>query len=243
MLNIYFTYFTELASIKLGVLAAKAKGICSILIIKISFLFIGLVLLLLLIKYRKLHTKGAKIKKQGSFRKCKSLAIFLTLIVLVRFFLFVPVLVYGGSMMPTIKSDDVLVINKFQHEVVKISRYDIVVFYMNGSDQNLVKRVIGLPGETIEYKNDNLYVNKRLIPESYLDAYKKNSAYEALTENFTLEELLDLKRIPKDHIFVLGDNRKSSRDSREIGVIPIDKVLGTANIIIWPLDNIRILNH
>ena len=79
------------------------------------------------------------------------------------------------------------------------------------------------------------------IVEPYLDEYKAQLIDEGqLTEPFTLKDIIDQETVPEDHLFVMGDNRRFSKDSRHIGVIPYDKILGKTNIIYWPIKDIRI---
>ena len=90
------------------------------------------------------------------------------------------------------------------------------------------------------YENDQLYINGEPIPEPYLDEYKadwKNSGQtEPLTNNFTLAEITDYERVPENTYFVLGDNRRVSKDSRfpEVGFIPKENIIGKAKVTIWP---------
>jgi signal peptidase I len=87
--------------------------------------------------------------------------------------------------------------------------------------------VIGLPGDEIYYKDDQLYVNNKAVNEPFLPL-KDNSNVTKLTGNFTLEEITNDTKIPKGYIFVIGDNRLQSRDSRHFGLVKMDDVIGTA---------------
>lgn len=124
-------------------------------------------------------------------------------------------------MVPTLNENDILVLNKMNR---KYKRFDIVVVKYNGS--RLVKRVIGLPGETVEYKNSKLYVNGKYIKEDFISVE---------TNDFSLEELGESK-IPKGSYFVVGDNRGNSMDSRMIGLIPEKKILGTTSFTLFPFN-------
>ena len=140
--------------------------------------------------------------------------------ILIRTFIVTPVQVDGKSMYPTLDDNEILLLKKYDHSY---ERFDIVVFNYNSS--KLVKRVIGLPGEYVEYKNNELYINNEKI-EFKLDSY---------TYDFELSEL-GFKQIPEDYYLVLGDNRINSLDSRRIGLIPKENILGTTTFSIFPFD-------
>jgi signal peptidase I len=170
----------------------------------------------------------------------KALVIAIVLATVIRTFLFAPIVVDGESMMPTLKDQDRMIVNKFSYKIGEPKRFDIVVFHApEGKDY--IKRVIGLPGDHIEYKNDTLYVNGKAYKEEYLDEYKAQLIDGPLTEPFTIEEKTGRKTVPEGHLFVMGDNRRFSKDSRHIGTVPMEKVLGKTNILYWPLKDMRIV--
>ncbi|EUJ27378.1 putative type-I signal peptidase [Listeria floridensis FSL S10-1187] len=145
----------------------------------------------------------------------------------IRYFLISPVTVYGDSMDPTLHDGEHLFINKLSTP----KRFDIIVFPAPDEEgSEYIKRIIGLPGDTIEYKKDTLYINGKKYEEPYLDAEKKElggSGY--LTKNFKLQDLPAVKSakvVPKNQLFVLGDNRRISKDSRYIGFIKQEDVIG-----------------
>lgn len=108
----------------------------------------------------------------------------------------------------------------------KIRRFDTIVFDGPGNT-GYIKRVIGLPKETLYYEGDVLYINDEPIEEKYLESLKKEVEDGPYTDPFTLDEKIGTNVIPEGHVFVLGDYRRFSKDSRHIGTIPIDDVLGT----------------
>jgi len=152
-----------------------------------------------------------------------------------RLFVFSNYMVEGKSMMPTLQSGNLLIVNKLRYEIGSIHRFDIVVFHAN-QKQDYVKRVIGLPGDRIEYKNDILYINGQKVNEPYLRPYKKKLISGKLTGDFTLEEVTGEKRVPAGYIFVLGDNRLGSWDSRHFGFVKISQVVGKVDLRYWPFE-------
>ncbi|MCM3587165.1 signal peptidase I [Mesobacillus maritimus] len=177
-------------------------------------------------------------KKNELWEWIKALVIAVLLAALIRYFLFAPIVVDGLSMMPTLHDQDRMIVNKLSYKIGEPERFDIVVFHAP-ENKDYIKRVIGLPGDTIEYKNDTLYVNGKAYEEPYLEEYKQQVIDGPLTDPFTLEEKIGRSTVPEGHIFVMGDNRRFSKDSRHIGTVPLDKVLGKTNLIYWPIDDIR----
>ena len=153
---------------------------------------------------------------------------------IIRVFLFTPIVVDGVSMMPTLADGDRMIVNKIGYTIGKPDRFDIVVFHAP-EQKDYIKRVIGLPGDEVEYRDDILYINGEPIEEPYLDKYKAEVADSPLTEDFTLEEKIQSTVVPEGHVFVLGDNRRKSKDSRHIGVVPIDEIIGNTKIVFWPI--------
>lgn len=147
-------------------------------------------------------------------------------VVLIRIFLIDPVRVDGPSMNTTLKNGEIMILNKIVYKRGNIKRFDIVV--VDQGDKYIIKRVIGLPGETIEYKNNELYINGEKVKDPYPSTK---------TDNFSIEDVGHTK-IPGDTYFVMGDNRADSLDSRypSVGVIKKEKILGRAKFIIWPLN-------
>lgn len=179
-------------------------------------------------------------RKSELFEWIRALAIAVVLALVVRYFLFAPIVVDGSSMMPTLADKDRMIVNKFAYTIGAPERFDIIVFHAP-ENKDYIKRVIGLPGEEIEYRDDTLFVNGIPYDEPYLKAFKEHVIDGPLTEPFTLEEIptIGQKTIPEGHLFVLGDNRRSSKDSRHIGTVEISKVLGKTKLVYWPLDEVR----
>lgn len=145
--------------------------------------------------------------------------VIILVVVLIRSFIITPVRVNGNSMNETLQDGEILLLEKYDKD---FERFDIVV--LNYNNEKLVKRIIGLPGETIEYRNNILYINGKKVEESFISEN---------TENFKLE-YLGYDKIPEGYYFVVGDNRDDSLDSRIIGLIPNDKIDGKAIFRIFP---------
>jgi len=164
-------------------------------------------------------------------------------VVIIRTFVITPITVVGSSMYPTLKNDELLLLSKISYVISDIDRFDIVVIK---EDDWIIKRVIGLPGEDVSYKNEKLYINGEEVKDLYrngptedfnlIDIWSagKNNEY---IDNF--DEPFDV--IPEGYYLVLGDNRKVSKDSRSVGLIKEDEIKGKAVFRIWPLKKIGIV--
>ncbi len=161
----------------------------------------------------------------------------------VRVFILTPIVVDGASMMPTFEDGDKVVVNKIGPRLTEYKRFDVIVFEAK-EDTNYIKRIIGIPGDRIAYENDELFINGEKYEEPYLDEYKKALlGNDTLTQDFTLDQKLGEIAVPEGHYFVLGDNRINSIDSRDpsVGFVPMDKFLGSAEIVFLPLDNLKLI--
>lgn len=161
--------------------------------------------------------------------------IIMIVIVLLRSYIITPIIVKGASMEPNLKENEVLFLSKISYKIHKVERFDIVV--VETENDLIIKRVIGLPGEKVEYKNNKLYINEKLIK----DPYQKNK-----TNDFELEEICNIGNdncttiIPDNKYLVLGDNREISSDSRTKGLFDIEDIEGKVVFRIWPLNKIKI---
>ena len=177
--------------------------------------------------------------KTESWEWLKAIFIALLLAFIIRYFLFAPIVVDGQSMMPTLQNNDRLIVNKIGYTIGKPDRFDIVVFQAT-AEKDYIKRVIGIPGDTITYENDILYINGEAYDEPYIKDYKETTNNLPFTGDFTLEDYTGHAVVPEGHLFVLGDNRQHSKDSRHIGFISYERVIGSANVVFWPFSEIRI---
>lgn len=160
------------------------------------------------------------------------------IVVLVRHFLIANYIVHGESMMPTIEEGNRLIVNKIGYEFKEPSRFDLIVFHAN-SNEDYIKRVIGVPGDTIEYKDDQLFINGEAVEEPYLNEYKDQLFNTQLTEDFTLLEKTGRSTVPEGYLFVMGDNRRHSYDSRHIGFINKKEVVGIVDLRYWPIESFQ----
>lgn len=174
-----------------------------------------------------------KKEKNEFWEWTKALLIAFGLAFFIRYFLFTPIVVDGESMMPTLENGNRMIVNKIGYEVGEPDRYDIVVFHAP-EQKDYIKRIIGLPGDHVAYENDQLYINGKPQPEPYLETYKNEINEGTLTEDFTLEERTEMTVIPDGYVFVMGDNRRYSKDSRLIGVISVEEIIGSTSLIFWP---------
>lgn len=145
-------------------------------------------------------------------------------VIILRTFIITSVIVSGNSMKPTLHNGEVLLERKIGYNKDTIKRFDIVVIKENKDE--IIKRIIGMPGEYISYKNNKLYVNNKEIEQPY--SFRN-------TEDFNLEEICTCTKIPEGKYLVLGDNRPISKDSRTIGLIDEKDILGKAVYRIWPI--------
>ncbi|MDP9476146.1 MAG: signal peptidase I [Actinomycetota bacterium] len=135
-----------------------------------------------------------------------------------------PFYVGSESMVPTLKVWDRVLINKLAYDLGEPERGDIVLFQSpKGGEDPLIKRIVGLPGDTIKVRRDKLFVNGESQREPYVnDKYRK------------LQGPYGPRTVPEDHVFVMGDNRGNSQDSRYFGPVPEENLIGEALFRFWP---------
>lgn len=150
--------------------------------------------------------------------------IIVLVVLIIRSFIATPVRVNGSSMETTLLNGETMILNKLAIKVKGVNRWDIVV--IKTSDSFIIKRVIALPGETIKYEDDTLYINNKKVKD-----------------NYSLSETEDFKEIvlDKDEYFVMGDNRYVSQDSRVVGPIKKETIIGKTNIRLFPIDKLGLI--
>lgn len=174
----------------------------------------------------------------------KIFIIALILALIIRKFFFSPIIVDGPSMQPTLYDRDQMIVNKFIYYVKDPDRFDIVIFHAS-EEKDFIKRVIGLPGEHVMVKDNNLYINGEKVDQPFLH-HNENTpiVYPIITNDFTLEMLPGHHNvIPEGYVLVLGDNRSNSTDSRSIGLISIDQIVGKTNLVYWPFERMHLVKE
>jgi signal peptidase I len=155
----------------------------------------------------------------------RDLLIALGLALIIIVFLYQPVKVEGTSMAPLLTDQERIFINKFVYRFGPIERGDVVVFwYPVDRTKSFIKRVVGLPGETVEIRQGQVWVNGQPVDEPYVPSqYVDRHSYGPA-------------KVPADHYFLLGDHRSSSNDSRVFGTVPSALIYGKAVFVYWPVD-------
>lgn len=152
------------------------------------------------------------------------------IIILIRAYVFTPIEVVGRSMEPNFSDGDMVLMDKLIHKTKSENRYerfDVVVMSYT-SPRYLIKRIVGLPGESISYFDNELYINGELIEEGI--------ELTGMTADFFVDG-----KIPDGKYFVLGDNRINSTDSRNFGFVPKENIVGKPFAVLWPLNDLRIV--
>lgn len=164
---------------------------------------------------------------KDNLKKLLPYIIVVIVVILIKVYVVTPIRVNGKSMEPTLYERDIMILNKTAYYFNEPERFDIVV--VNMPDEYLIKRVIGLPGDVIEYKDNKLYVNGEEVDDGLSD--------DIITNDFSTSDL-GSEVIPDDCYLVLGDNRENSLDSRELGFISKDQIIGRTSLTILPFDRI-----
>jgi signal peptidase I len=196
--------------------------------------------------FEKLNSKEIKQLQKGVDKRNETLAgasfyrlvdfilysVFVLLLALaIRAVVFEPVRVDGPSMNYTLENNDYMLVDKLGYAFSPPKRGDVVIlFYPNQTENTYVKRVIGLPGDTVRIEQGRIYINDELINESYLSV--------ELSGNHD-----GVYIVPEDEIFVMGDNRPISLDSTRVGTMKIERVIGRVRAILFPLKNIKLIKR
>jgi signal peptidase I len=182
-------------------------------------------------------------KDEASVRWIVELAAVVVVAILValvlRTFVVATYSIPSGSMEPTLQIGDRILVNKLSYHLHGVDRSDIVVFSTPPNEAcagpqvaNLVKRVVGLPGEIISLKDGNVYINGRFLPETFLPPDIRHDTYPGPGGNaYSLDHPY---RVPAGDVYVMGDNRPDSCDSRFWGPIPQSAIVGKVDMRIWP---------
>jgi signal peptidase I len=155
----------------------------------------------------------------------------------IRMYVMEPRKVMMSSMNPTLVQDDLILVNKMAYLTSKPERGDIIVFTPENGGDDLVKRVIGLPGEWIDYKNGNVFINDKQFEES--DIHPETN-YGQVFET-PAKDIEGARKLAENEFYVMGDNRPSSLDSRSFGPIKSDQIVGKVFVTFWPPNSIHVL--
>jgi len=150
------------------------------------------------------------------------------LAVLINLFVAQSTYVYGQSMEPNLHTDQRLIVEKISYRLRGPRRGDVIVVHVEGHEVPPIKRVIGLPGETIEIRSGQVWIDGRPLDEAYLADIRQRD-YGPYT-------------VPPQHVFVMGDNRNVSGDSRLFGPVHLENILGRAWLSYWPLQEFGFLH-
>ena len=174
-------------------------------------------------------------KNKSILKDILSYVLIILAVIAIRVFIFDPIRVDGPSMDTTLSNGEVVILNKYEYRKNDIKRYDVVVVKVDG--KKIIKRVIGLPNEKIEIKDNKVYADGKELDNSFASSKSKDFTEE------DFEEAIGFKKLPGDAYFVMGDNREVSLDSRysEVGFIKKDQIVGKAVLVIWPLNKIKII--
>lgn len=181
-------------------------------------------------------------KKNEVLAWIRAIGFAVLIVIIVRTFIVGNYIVDGPSMMPTLHNGDRLIVDKINYRFGQPKRFDVVIFHATRTD-DYVKRVIGLPGDKITYSNDQLYVNGKPVNEPFLNPYKKQLLGGQLTWDFTLKGLTGKMSVPKGELWVMGDNRQNSADSRVFGFVSESRLVGKVDLRYWPLDRFGAIHN
>lgn len=160
-----------------------------------------------------------------------------SLFIVTYLFIAIPNQVKGASMEPSFTSGDYILTSRITYKLRSVERGDVVVFKSpKNPDIDYIKRVIGLPGDQIIFKNSEVFVNNKQLPENYISA--KTNLWEG---GYAKEDFLIT--VPDGEIFVMGDNRPRSSDSREFGPVPIESIIGQVFYRYFPANEVGFINN
>lgn len=189
--------------------------------------------------------KPGKKKKNELVEWLKALLIALVLVFLIRWLLFKPFIVQGPSMQPNFVTGQKLIVNEILYDIRKPERGEVVVFHVPSEGRDFIKRVIAVAGDTVKVEGDKVLVNGNPVNETYIqEAIDQAHADDTLYNNTNFPNVyVPDGKVPEGHVFVMGDNRSNSTDSRMIGYVPLEDIVGRADLIFWPLKDVGLINH
>ncbi|MCD1257849.1 signal peptidase I [Paenibacillus athensensis] len=179
------------------------------------------------------------LKKEG-WEWVKALGIAAVLVLIIRWWLFTPFIVDGISMEPNFFTGERLIVNKILYDIRKPKRDEVIVF-LAPEGKDYIKRVVALPGETVRVEGDHVYVNGTELDQPYLKEAIEQAHQDG--RNYNDKDFPETK-VPEGAVFVMGDNRSHSSDSREpsVGFATYKQIAGRAEFIFWPLNKLGFIH-
>lgn len=166
----------------------------------------------------------------------ETIVVALSIFVVVYLFLFQPHEIKGNSMEPNFHNNQYILTDKISYRFREPQRGEVIIFKAPGNpDVDYIKRIIGLPGDRVKVLNGKVYVNDQQLPETYL------AESTPLLPASTMQEGIPIT-VPEGELFVMGDNRPHSSDSREFGPIPTSSIIGKAFLRYWPINQFTIVS-
>lgn len=158
----------------------------------------------------------------------ETILVALILALVLRTFVVQPYQVHLHSMIPTLEEGDMILVSKLSYKLGSPGRQDVVVFLppVQGAEKDYVKRVIGLPGDTLDIKDGKVYINNEELSEPYAKGPTNGGKYNHI-------------QIEPGTVFVMGDNRTNSSDSRMFGPVSMDKLEGKVLLVFWPFNRMQ----
>ncbi len=162
---------------------------------------------------------------------------------IIKVFLFQAYYIPSPSMEPTLGIGDRVIVNKLSYNLHDVNRGDLIVFEnpstSSGEISDLIKRVVALPGETLQVLDGKVYIDGNLMIEPYLEASDNTFDFIAPEGCIGTKQVLNKCVIPDGYVFVMGDNRDNSRDSRIFGPVDVETIVGRAFVRVWPLGDFQ----
>ena len=164
------------------------------------------------------------------FELIKTVTFVLVIAFLIRHYLLQPFVVDGASMEPNFHHQEYILVDKLGYRLHEPHRGDVIVFHPPGRQDNFIKRIIGLPSETVTVAGHQILVDGQVVVENYLpDRGQENIPAQSYT-------------VGENEFFVMGDNRDYSKDSRELGPIPVERIIGRAWLVLFPLNYLTVVS-
>lgn len=175
---------------------------------------------------------------ESAYETLKTITFVIIAAIVVRTFIAQPFLVQGSSMEPNFHNADYLIVDKFRYKLGDPKRGEVIVFVSpEDSSQNYIKRVIGLPGEKVTIKDDQVFINDQKITNDFV-LEPPGDQTPAIEPDFFLEQ-----KLGDNEYFVLGDNRNHSSDSRRWGPLDKEKIIGRASLIVFPFGDFGLVDN